>query len=237
VLNSADIHIWLTDPSRATDPGLRREYRDLLPPAERQKCDRYRVPERRLGALVTRALVRTTLSHYCPAVAPREWEFVEIDNGRPELVPGLTALPLRFNLSRTDGLIACAVTLSHAIGVDVEAIDPSRRMAAIMDRYFAPAEQQDVGPDWERFYTYWTLKEAYAKARGVGLSIPLNAVAFDLAAPIRITFDPRIEDDPARWHFAVRRPTPRHLLAVAIDCPDRRQPLDPVARWVLPLRS
>lgn len=70
----------------------------------------------------------------------------------------------------------------------------------------------------ERFLEYWTLKESFAKARGVGLSLPLDQFSLRLRAgePIRIAFGPAIDDQPEAWQLAQLRPTGRHLLALAI---------------------
>ena len=218
-MTQGDLDIWLTDPEEVQDPDLLAEYHALMNAEERERHDRYRFPKRRHQFLVTRALVRTTLSRYCPDILPGSWQFIEVSNGRPEISPGQAPLPLRFNISRTDRLIACAVTIDRAIGIDVEAVEASRNTSAIAERCFTPSERVglDANPEW--FYRYWTLKEAYTKARGLGLAIPLNQLSFDLDAsrPIRITFDPRIEDDPSRWQFALQEPSAQHVLAVAVD--------------------
>ena len=220
MLRTDEVHLWVTRPAEAGNPDLLGSYYGLLNPAERAKHDRYRFEKRRHASLVTRALVRTTLSHYCPEIAPSQWAFGEVSNGRPEIIAGQAPLPLRFNLSRSEGLIVCAVTLGRAIGVDVEFVDTDRNMMAIADRSFAPSERANLrSDDFDRFYSYWTLKEAYLKARGVGLSVPLNQCAFDVdgPGPISIAFASPAADDPAHWQFALLRPTPEHVLALAID--------------------
>ena len=239
VLQTDEVHLWLTQPADARDPDLIRQYYGLMNAAERQKHDRYRFEGRRHASLVTRALVRTTLSRYCPEIKPTEWEFVEVSNGRPEILPGQTTLPLRFNLSRTEGLIVCAVTLARAVGVDVEFIDIDRNTTSIAARYFAPSERANLRADaFERFYSYWTLKESYLKARGVGLSVPLNQFGFDLdgPGPISIAFASPADDDPARWQFSLHRPTPDHVLALAIERGEGTE-VGITTRAVLPLRS
>ena len=76
----------------------------------------------RRAFLMTRALVRTTLSRYAP-VAPADWRFITNAHGRPEILDRPAGVPdLRFNISHTDGLIACAVTIGREVGVDVEHI-------------------------------------------------------------------------------------------------------------------
>ena len=240
-LGTDELHVWLAQPDEIRPPHLLRQYHALMNEVERRKRSRYRLEKHRHECLVTRALVRTTLSRYCPEVGPAAWKFVQVGNGRPEPAPGLTRHPLRFNLSHTDGLIACAVTLNRAIGVDVESLERRGETVAIADRYFAVSEvralhAQPAERQRERFFSYWTLKESYIKARGLGLAIPLEQFAFDLdgPGPIRISFDSRLADDPNVWQFALERPTPQHMLAMGVQRghgPD----LDVRVRFVVPL--
>jgi 4'-phosphopantetheinyl transferase len=129
---------------------------------------------------------------------------------------------LRFNISHTDGLIACAVTIGREVGVDVENIG-RRLLHDVAGRHFAPNEVRDLRqlPDDEQqraFFDYWTLKEAYIKARGFGLALPLGDFAFKLnpPAPPVIAFEPALEDDPATWQFLQDWPTPQHRLGLAV---------------------
>jgi 4'-phosphopantetheinyl transferase len=94
---------------------------------------------------------------------------------------------------------------------------------AIADRYFSPHEVRALRalpPDRqrERFFEYWTLKESYIKARGMGLAIPLHQFSFhlDRGTPVTISFDRELEDDPRAWQFDRYRPSERHLMASAI---------------------
>jgi 4'-phosphopantetheinyl transferase len=130
---------------------------------------------------------------------------------------------LAFNVSHSDGLIACLVGLDREIGIDVENRGRARRALEIAERFFSATEAAALRRVAEnerhtRFLEYWTLKEAYLKARGTGLRLPLESFSLHVeeGAPIRISFDPRLDDDPASWQFALFHPTPRHLLAVAL---------------------
>jgi 4'-phosphopantetheinyl transferase len=214
-----------------------------MTPAERERNSRFVFPNGRREHLVTRALIRTTLSRYHPAVDPRDWQFTTGAFGRPELA-GPTCEPrLRFNLSHTDGLIVCLVAIGRAVGIDVEDVTRTNLAGVdIADQYFSStevAELRSLPPSArpDRFFDYWTLKESYIKARGLGLQVPLDQFSFHLGGdlPIRISFGPGITDDPARWQFDLQRLTPRHRLALALsrhhepDLAVRIQPIVPGA--------
>jgi 4'-phosphopantetheinyl transferase len=218
-----EAHVWLVhDPERvpaATLDGVGQ----VLEEEERAKAARYLRAVDRARSIAARALLRLTLSRYAP-VAPTGWRFVENRYGRPELAevpPG--AEGLRFNVSHTDGLVAVAVTRGRDIGVDVEHLDRTLSHA-IPERFFSPQEVADLRrhPEADQhrvFFDYWTLKESYIKARGMGLALPLDDFTFHLDgdAPPRISFAPALRDDPARWQFAQTSPSRRHRLAVAVE--------------------
>jgi 4'-phosphopantetheinyl transferase len=197
-------------------------YRVLMSADEHARMARFVFDRDRRAFLLTRALVRTMLSRYAP-IAPADWKFIANVHGRPEILDRPAGVPdLRFNISHTDGLIACAVTIGREVGVDVEHV--GRRLEHdIASRFFAPAEVSDLHslPDDQQrrvFFDYWTLKEAYIKARGFGLALPLGDFAFKLKppGPPAIAFEPSLEDDPATWQFLQHWPTPQHRLALAI---------------------
>ena len=197
-------------------------YRALLSGEEHDRMARLVFERDRRRFLLTRALVRTMLSRYA-GVPPARWSFIANVHGRPEIVDRPRGVPdLRFNLSHTEGLIACAVTIGREIGVDVE--HTGRRLTHdVAGRFFAPSEVNNLRelPENEQqrtFFDYWTLKEAYIKARGVGLALPLADFAFRLAppAPPQITFEPSLEDDAATWQFHQEWPTPLHRLGLAV---------------------
>jgi 4'-phosphopantetheinyl transferase len=100
---------------------------------------------------------------------------------------------------------------------------------AIVPRYCAPSEADDVrahGDRWrDRFLTYWTLKEAYLKARGVGISLPLSDIAFTLNPDgARIAFERSLAGTDVRWTFHLWQPGAQHLAAIAADTADGARP-------------
>src|SRR5262249_11288750 len=122
-LASGEVHVWWMRTEAATDPSLLRAYEEMLSPLERERHARYRFEAGRHEYLLTRALARTCLSRYVP-VEPAAWAFDANRWGRPEILTPALGPPLRFNLTNTRGLVACAVAVDREVGIDVE--DTSR---------------------------------------------------------------------------------------------------------------
>ena len=157
------------------------------------------------------------LSRY-EAVSEKEWAFVVGAKGRPEIASPPSAL--RFNLSNTSGLVVCAITHGLDVGVDVESLSRPAPID-VADRFFAPSEVRvlrALPPEEQarRFFELWTLKESYAKARGLGLALPLDRYWFTLEPfrQPRLEIDPLLSDNADAWCFAQLQPTSGHLIAV-----------------------
>ena len=215
-------HLWWIRPDTLTDPAALARCRALLTDDEREKTDRFRFARDRHTCLMTRVLVRTTLSRYCD-VPPARWRFRTNAYGRPEI--GTPPSTIRFNLSHTHGLIVCLVSRGREVGVDVESLNRANRWLDLSERFFAPREaaalrRVDASKRPTRFLEYWTLKESYVKARGLGLAIPLTGFSFDLPARVRddisIRFTPAIDDDGGRWQFTLERFGRDYLVATAV---------------------
>jgi 4'-phosphopantetheinyl transferase len=199
-------------------PELGVRARELLSEAERVRHDRFRHEvDRRmflLGRIMARVLVGRALG--CDPLA---WTWREGPRGRPEI--GHPPSPVRFNLAHSAGLVVCALASGREVGVDVEDLNRRAPEPGIVERYCAPAEVADIaarGEDWNgRFLVYWTLKEAYLKARGLGIAVPLAEISFsvDDGDEARIGFLGSLVGTDDRWSFALVRPTSRHLMAVA----------------------
>lgn len=216
-----EVHLWVVEPERVTDPGLLSAYHTLLNAEERERHSRFRFEKHRQQFLVSHALVRVTLSRYAP-VPPASWRFSTNAYGRPE-ISGEGLPRLRFNLSHTDGMAVCAVALDMEVGADVEHSGRPGQTVELADSFFASSEVKALRAlpperQRERFFDYWTLKESYIKARGAGLSLPLDQFAFHLepGKPPRISFDARLADDPESWQFVQIRLSAEHPAAVAV---------------------
>lgn len=226
-----EIHVWCARPEELIEDAARHAAVSLLSAAELRRLRRFRVEKPRRRFLAGRAMLRRVLSDYDPR-PPATWKFEIARHGRPAIV-GDNPLGLQFNLSKTSGLVVCAITRDAVIGVDVE--NTTRRAPLdVAETFFAPAEVADLRglPAHQqpaRFFELWTLKESYIKARGLGLTIPLEQFAFRLEAgtPPHIEIDPQQQDEAAAWQFAHLRPTDEHLIALALRRP---QPVEGAVR-------
>ncbi len=223
-LEANKIHLWFVFLDEVEDGQLLDRYRELLTPEERIQEKRFYFQKDQLRYLVTRALVRTVLSRYAP-ISPVQWTFFPNAYGKPEISnDDFTAKNLSFNISHTDGLIVLGITTGSALGIDTENVRTRHAPLEIGGHFFAPEEVSALDelplenqPD--RFFQYWTLKEAYIKARGMGLSIPLNQFAFQFPqdGQVAMTMWPQLSDTAARWRFRQYRVAPDFLLAVCVE--------------------
>jgi 4'-phosphopantetheinyl transferase len=193
-----------------------------LSAGERERHARFRFETDRDVYLVAHSLVRRMLSRVTGA-APLALEFVAGEHGRPEIVAPGPAAAFRFNLSHTHGLVACAVTRAADIGVDVEYVERKVELMSVANHVFSPREVEGLtslsgGAQRERFFELWTLKEAYIKAIGKGLSAPLRSITFEpeRSDPVPVYFDAEVQDDHARWCLRRFHVGPVHRMALAL---------------------
>jgi 4'-phosphopantetheinyl transferase len=211
--------VWWLLTEAAKPPDIERWF-GSLDPGERERAGRFRIAADRREFIAAHALLRTMLTLHL-GVPPTAWRFLIDANGKPSIDPNVGSHQLQFNLSHTRGLVAVALASRGAVGVDVEEIDEAKADLAIAEAYFARSEVEMLqkAPPSERarcFFRLWTLKEAYIKAIGTGLSAPLNSFAFTFE-PIRIAFLSGPADDASKWRFATLPPSDRHVLSIAVN--------------------
>ena len=234
-----EVHLWLSRPEDVTGPDRLQEYRSLLSLDEQQRHRRFVFDADRHHYLVAHVLVRRVLSAYVD-VDPSAWQFSRSQHGRPEIsAPGI-APALRFNLTHTNGLVGCVITRELDCGVDVEALSARGNLMAIAEKMFAASEQQalkalDGQAFLERFFTYWTLHEAYCKALGTGIAHSKRNFCFreQGAAQWTLRLDRPASGESDHWQFAVTKPTRQHVAAVAIRTADAKH-RTVVQRFVVP---
>jgi 4'-phosphopantetheinyl transferase len=236
-LPEAECHVWVVPVEEALGAAADR-YLPWLSAEEVQRVKRYHFERHRREHLATRVLARSALSRYT-GIAPERWVFGAGSHGKPHLVS--PPAPLGFNLANTEGVVACAVAAGGnvEVGVDVEPDTSRVDPLELAEAAFSPEEVDLMratppGDRRARFITLWTLKEAYVKARGLGLALPTTRFTVDLdgGSGATLRFDPAIADQPARWQLARLTSFPGYQLAVALSRQggaDRRIVLRPSA--------
>jgi 4'-phosphopantetheinyl transferase len=216
-----EVHVWTALVPERTEPAWADRLLGCLSEDEKARHRRYLRAEDASLFLTARVLLRHALSRYA-SVEPHAWRFEAGPFGRPELSEAHRPLSLSFNVSHTGGLAACAVTRMAQVGLDVESVHRSVDPLRIARHAFAPREREELEalPERERkerFIELWTLKEAYAKARGLGLRLPLRSIEFDLSGPVpHARLLPTPDDDPTAWHFHLWRPEEGFRGALAV---------------------
>jgi 4'-phosphopantetheinyl transferase len=207
---------WM--PCAPLPPGAIGRWLAVLSEEERARADRFRFAADREIYIAAHALTRALLAAVGDLPAPA-WRFVEGARGKPEIDSVLGRSRLRFSLSHTRGLVACAAGYDD-LGIDAESSDRATDELELAGRFFAADEVRLLRaiPREQRrnaFLRIWTLKEAYIKVTGLGLACPLDGFAFG-SDPISIAFHADMSDDPAQWQFMQWQPTARHLIALAV---------------------
>ena len=208
----------------------------ILSADEWERCERFARDRDRRQFAAARVLVRRVLSRYA-AVEPEAWEFAYSSLGKPSIAPRFGLSDLRFNAAHTRDLVACAVARWDDVGVDAECLDhepgPLVARHSLSEEEMARYEQLRPIEQNRYFFRHWTLKEAYAKARGLGLSLPFPHISFTVTSNCGavVADESASPSEPASWQFFHTLVTPRHCLAVAVRRPAHRETRFLVSRW------
>jgi 4'-phosphopantetheinyl transferase len=176
----ATVHAWWID-TDAVGPDRLARLSDLLSDDEHERLGRYRFSRDRRRFLARRGVLRELLGGRL-GVDPARLRFAYSRFGKPSVV----GADLRFNLAHSRGLALYVAAWGRDVGCDVERRDPALASSATAERLFSRAEARalrglDPARRVEAFFNCWTRKEAYVKARGCGLSLPLDSFDVTLA--------------------------------------------------------
>jgi 4'-phosphopantetheinyl transferase len=202
ILRDDEVHVWHVDLvawDKEADSLL-----ELLSADEQERAARFKFAGPRNQYLISRALLRRALGRYLK-IEGREVRFQTATNGKPELAADSD---LRFNLSHTQGATVFAITRKRQVGVDVERMRKDTNAMELAERFFSRPEvqwlrSQPASEVIASFFSCWTAKEAYIKAQGEGLSMPLSGFGVlpshaDASSKLRL----EVYDDPEeskRW--------------------------------------
>jgi len=183
ILPENEVHLWGIDLDVVAPDESR--WRSVLSQDERARAIRFHFARDRQQFTATRALLRMVLGSYV-GCDPSILTFVYSDKGKPLLDPNPSAIPVQFNVSHSGARAVLAFCLGRDVGVDVERIRENLDCDLLAQRYFSPAERIALAalPLSERcsgFFRCWTRKEAYIKAHGAGLSLPLDSFDVSIA--------------------------------------------------------
>jgi 4'-phosphopantetheinyl transferase len=221
-LTTNTIQLWCALPDQIQDKPLLKEYYLMLSETEKSQMQRliYRKDQHRF--LIRHALVRTTLSRYAK-VLPKDWIFEKNIYGKPYIANDIILSTISINVSYSENIILLGITRNHSLGVDVENVTSRAAPINIAKEFYCESETAALrtlssNEQSLLFYKYWTLKESYLKAVGIGLSAPLNSISFGFAGNSEITvcMDPFFNDLPSRWQFWQFQPFPEHVAAVCV---------------------
>jgi 4'-phosphopantetheinyl transferase len=241
-LRPDEVLLLLARPEQLLVGDARERIVALLSPHDLEHAARFRSKRDRDVALASRATQRLALSRAAAeAVRPAQWRFATDPGGRPLLEsPPAAWSGLHFSAANTIGLVGCAVSLGREVGLDLE-----RRCAALpaelLERCLSDRERAELlalperdRPD--RFTRLWTGKEAYLKARGLGIVEPLDQVeiAFGANETLALTIGPELRDDGDAWLLDCLRPTDDHFAAVCVERGASHGVVSIKQRWLAP---
>ena len=220
-LSSQEVHVWRVYID--TDDSITKKLQPLLSTDERLKAARFRFEKDSAKYIVTRGTLRIILGRYLDK-KPEELKFSYNQYGKPALHSINTNKLISFNVSHSRGLALIAVAQNWDVGVDIEYVRTNVNYEEIAERFFSPAEKAvwrllPTSVKQEAFFNCWTRKEAYIKAKGMGLSIPLNEfdVSFkpgEPAALLNTTWD---EQEVNCWSLAEITLAPDYIAALAVE--------------------
>jgi 4'-phosphopantetheinyl transferase len=212
------VDLWCVAPDVLSGTAARRAAEALVDAEEARQLRSMTNERRRVEFLVTRALVRAVVAPYLGA-SPRALRFRVGPHGRPELE---SSVPLRFSASHCDGLVVCAVAQGSAVGVDVEPVARGAAILSLAPRVFSPGERAalrelaDPSERRARAVQLWTLKEAYLKGLGIGLTCPLRSLSFACEGERISVSAPPGEGEVGRWTLSTLE-RGEHRISVALE--------------------
>lgn len=221
-LDAAEVHVWRAP--LALPASHVNSLSLLLAPDELGRAARFHFRRDRDNFIAARGTLRVILARYL-GVRPGQLEFRYTAYDKPSLAPESGGGgDVRFNLSHSHDLALYAFTLGREVGIDLEHTRPQEELDAIAGRFFSAPEISALRAlpadlRLEAFYNCWTRKEAYIKARGEGLSFPLDCFAVSVGSgegplPLDVFGCPQ---ESARWSLRELTPGEGYAAAIAVE--------------------
>lgn len=220
-LPSDQVHVWCA--SLRLPPWRIEELGQWLSADELQRAERYRFQSDRDHFVASQGLLRCILSRYLE-VKPHQLHFQHGPFGKPALVETLAGDTISFNLSHSTELALYVVARKRRVGIDVEAIRSLPDARLVAEQFFSPRENMALAAfpsdlREQAFFCCWTRKEAYLKARGEGLYLPLDQFEVSVAPgePARLVKTLEGPEETERWSLRALWPAPGYAATVVVE--------------------
>ncbi len=219
-LTHDDVHVWRV--ALEVHEDVVRQFEHSLAADEQLRADRFEFAQDRRRFLVRRGVLRAVLGWYL-TTRPERLRFECSRYGKPSLAGQTSVRPIQFNLAHSADLAVIAVTRGREVGVDVERLDTQFDSLEIAERFFSPREAAALrgcspSAQTRAFFHCWTRKEAYLKARGLGVTWPLDrfevSVSPGHAALLSVCDDPA---ELSRWSVLDLNPVPGYVGALVVE--------------------
>jgi len=217
----SEVHVWCASLDNAAYPI--EAYDKLLTDKERERAQRFVMKRDRNRYVFSKVMLKTLIMSYA-GLGSDELQYLSGPYGKPNLDASLSIGRLCFNMADSAGYALFAFTLDREIGVDIEQIREIPEMERIVRLFFSEAEQAAFAsmlPQEKKraFFNGWTRKEAFIKALGVGLSMPLSKFEVSLAAGNPVDLVYLNKDIASRGHWTIRdvSPSPEFSAAFAVE--------------------
>lgn len=212
-LSKNEVHIWRV--WLDAEPVQYLRLREFLSEDEIERANRFIFPRDRNHFIAARGKLRELLGSYLQ-LPPQSLRFTTGKFGKPNLAD---REDFRFNMTHSHGLALYAITLERELGIDTEKVRLDCGGAEIAEQYFSQAEQKElrelpVEVQATAFFLCWTRKEAYIKARGDGLQIPLASFDVSLTPGRPATLQ---SFDSQRWNLKTFTPAPGYAAAIITE--------------------
>ncbi len=213
-----EVHVWQSSLDLDTD--TLNQLRQTLSPDEQSRADRFTFPKLRAHFTAGRGMLRVLLGRYLDR-DPAALRFRYNLQGKPALADSAGDV-LRFNLAHSHGIAVYAVARQREVGIDVERVRPEVAGDDIAERYFSPRElaalrSLPTEQRLEAFFHCWTRKEAYIKAVGKGLALPLDSFDVSVTPEEAAVLEARHEGAAGRWTMRALEVPAGYVGALAVE--------------------
>ena len=213
-----EVHVWCVE--LAGDSACIETCRGYLSADEKERASRFRFDHLQAAFTLSKGVLRALLGRYLH-LEPDRIRLAYGLRGKPQLA--FPEIPLEFNLTHSGTFAAYAFAFGCPVGIDIEKVRPVPDQEDIVTRFFSPEEcddwfRLDASQREEGFFRCWTAKEAYIKAVGDGLSMPLTSfrVSFAPGASPRLVHAGGDTDASRSWSMCAVVPAAGYVGALAL---------------------